>query len=128
MLLYLNFRKLSAPRTGMGIYALERLQALEVFGKHIPIVNEGVLRRSRVHESGLQPLGQVLNDSLENTPHYALLGRMLDFQVLELAVLQYRNPCFQAFNADDDFLFIGFLPAFESKHIFPFFPAQRTVS
>jgi len=100
-----------------GGHPLFGFQPRRILRNHVPVMNEGVFLQSNVHKGGLQAVLHVLNPPLVDAPHDALLGRALDEELLQMAVLHDGHPGLQAFHIDDDFT-LGLFA--QSDHFEPF--------
>ena len=75
-------------------------------------MEEGVLGLAYVHERGFQAGFEILDFTLENRAHHALVARALDFKLLHHAVGEQRNALFERLDVYDDFP-IGLVLALE---------------
>ena len=78
----------------------------------VPVMEEGVLGLAYVHERGFQAGFEILDFTLENRAHHALVARALDFKLLHHAVGEQRNALFERLDVYDDFP-IGLVLALE---------------
>ena len=67
-------------------------------------MEEGILLEADIDEGRLQSVFQIADLALENAADQPLLGRALDGELLELALLQHSHAGFEGLGVDDDFL------------------------
>ena len=95
-----------AARGGGGALVLV-VEARLVVGVHVPVVEEGVLAETDVHEGGLEVVFEVLDAALVDGADEALLGGVFDLEVLEAAVFEDGDAGFEGLGVDDDFALDG---------------------
>ena len=77
-----------------------------------------VFLEADVHERGLESVFEVAHLALEDAADEAFLGRALDVEFLQLAVLGHRDAGFERLGVDDDFLVDFLFRADEPLHFF----------
>ena len=78
--------------------------AIEIIGNDVPVMQESILFKTDINKSCLEPIFQVLDHSLVDAAYQTMLFIALDGKLLERSLLQHRNPGFQRFGIDDQFL------------------------
>ena len=73
-----------------------------VVGVHVPVVEERVLAHADVDERGLEVVLQILDAAPEDGADEALVGRVLDLELLEAAVLEDGDARLELLGVDDD--------------------------
>ncbi len=71
-------------------------------GKHVPVVEEGVLRVADVDERRLEAGVQVLDPALVDAADHPVVGLALDLELLEAAVDEERHALLQRLGIDDE--------------------------
>ncbi len=86
-------------------FALDDFHAgVELVGHDVPVMQKRVFLEANVHERGLEPVFEVAHLALEDAADEAFLGRALDVEFLQLAILGHRDAGFERLGVDDDFL------------------------
>ena len=77
---------------------------VERFRDDVPVMQERVFLKADIHKGGLQAGLKILDFALEDAGDDLFLGRPLDGELLQLAVLHDGHPIFERLGVDDDFL------------------------
>ena len=72
-------------------------------GRHVPIVQKGVLLQADIDERRLEVVLEVLHAALENAADQPLDFGMFDPVFFEPTVLHHRHARFETLHVDDDF-------------------------
>ena len=72
-------------------------------GRHVPVVQKGVLLQADIDERRLEVVLEVLHASLEDAADEPLVLGMFDHVLLEPTVLHHRHTRFETLHVDDDF-------------------------
>jgi hypothetical protein len=67
-------------------------------------MQERIFLEADVHERGLEAVFEVAHLALEDAADEAFLGRALDVEFLQLAILGHGDARFERLGVDDDFL------------------------
>ena len=87
-----------------GLVIADKLD-LRVVGrrKHVPVVQERVLRLANIHEGGLEAPFEILDATLEDRADHAVLALVLDLELIEDAVGEKRDALLQRLGIDHEF-------------------------
>ena len=96
--------------------------AVELVGHDIPVVEEGVLLETDVHERRFQSIFEITHLAFEDAADKTLLCGAFDVEFLKLAVLRDSDARFKGLSIDDDFL-VDFL--FRADEALNFFDEVR---